>query len=95
MKELQNYFLPEYCLNITPASYPLCNTKEEAIEYLKIFLDSTFGYSSNFNYDVTDYMKLIYIELKFQNNLEIQDLLKQIKEKISNAYILKNNYLKE
>ena len=82
------YFL----LKNTPHSYPIPIDETAAIEYLHLINHMEFYYNNSCCYDLIDYEKIIYIELTFKDNSEIQDLIKSIKELISANYVFKNQY---
>jgi hypothetical protein len=78
----------------TRIDYPLCLDRKDAINFLKLIGHPDFYYGSFHNYDIIDYKKLIYIEMSFQDDLEIQELLKEIKQFITEAFIYKHQYIK-
>lgn len=71
--------------------YPIPRTEKDALNYL-YFLDRTY-FDNSYSSDLVDYEKLIYIEYNFSQNKTIQQLLKNIKENISNNYLLKYKYI--
>lgn len=72
--------------------FPLITTEQEALKYL-YFIDQTYANSSSV-YNIIDYELIIYIELFFQNNTEIQQLLTNIKANIYHDFIVKHKYIK-
>lgn len=72
-------------------SYPIPKNIEEAIEYL-YFLDRTF-YDNLYSIDLIDYEKLIYIEIQFGENKKVLQLISNIKNNISNNFIIKHKYI--
>lgn len=89
MKINENFY---FILNNTPINYPVCLSVSEALNYLTFINSNDFQYNNISNYDIIDYEKLIYIETNFNDNIEIQELLKEIKSNIAFAYKLKNQY---
>lgn len=84
-----NYY---YLLINTPLTYPICLNEKEALAYLKYINRDDYQYNNIANYDVLDYEKIIYIEVSFPNNEEIQKLLTKIKDNIATGYALRNQY---
>ncbi len=84
-----NYY---YLLINTPLTYPVCLTEEEALTYLKYINRDDFQYNNIANYDILDYEKILYIEVSFPDNEEIQKLLTQIKANIATGYVIRNQY---
>lgn len=76
----------------TPPFGPNEYTEEKALKYLQYINNPKFYYNNMNNYDIIDYEKLIYIEISFQDNLEIQNLIAQIKQNVSDGYKIKNQY---
>lgn len=76
----------------TKTEYPLCNSKEEALKYLKLIDHPDFFYGTFSNYDIIDYPKLIYIEVEFGDDEEIKKILNSIKNTIKSAFIYKHQY---
>lgn len=76
-------------INNTPSNFLL--NEEESLEYL-LFLNRTY-WNNLATVDIIDYEKLIYIELNFPNNYEIQNLISIIKENIYKNYKYKNKLL--
>lgn len=74
-----------------PKTFPLISSEEEALKYLYL-IDRSIANSSTV-YNVIDYELLIYLELYFQNNEEIQQLIVNIKENVYHSFILKHKYV--
>lgn len=74
-----------------PRSFPLISTEEEALKYLYLIDGAAANVSTTYN--IIDYELLIYLELYFQNNQEIQQLLSNIKANIYHNFILKHKYI--
>ena len=88
--ELHNNYY--YLLINTPLTYPVCLNEEEALTYLKYINRDDFQYNNIANYDILDYEKILYIEVSFPDNEEIQKLLTQIKANIATGYAIRNQY---
>lgn len=73
----------------TPSDFLL--TEEDSIEYL-LFLSRTY-WNNLATIDIIDYEKLIYIELEFPDNYQIQNLISILKENIFKNYKYKNKLL--
>lgn len=86
-----NYIQIHRLIDDIEPEYPIPTNEEEALEYL-YFLDRTYN-DNAYTTDLIDYEKLIYIELKFSNNLKIQQLIKLIKQNISNNFLFKHKYI--
>ena len=74
-----------------PRSFPLISTEKDALKYLYL-IDGAAANASTI-YNVIDYELLIYLELYFQDNQEIQQLLSNIKTNIYHNFILKHKYI--
>lgn len=74
-----------------PKSFPLISSEQDALKYLYL-IDCALANSSTV-YNIIDYELLIYLELYFQKNEEIQQLLLNIKENIYHNFILKHKYI--
>lgn len=66
--------------------------ENNCIQYLNNILNYSDILNDSLN-PLIDYEKLIFLEIKFNNHPEIQNLLKQIKFRINNNYIYKQKYL--
>lgn len=64
----------------------------DALNFLNAFEHTKYDNISTS--DLTDYEKLIYIELKWPNDEIIKEKLLDIKNKINRNYIIKNKVLK-
>lgn len=73
-------------------NYPIPQNEQEALDYL-YFLDRT-AFDNGYSLDLINYEKLIYIELNFSSNLTIRQLLMNIKQNISNNFLIKHKYIK-
>lgn len=69
----------------------LPRSREETIKYLKWW--SLTQMNSACTVDVIDYEELIYFELKYKEDREIQNLIQILKEKITRYYDLKSKWL--
>lgn len=87
-----DYFQIHRMTDNIPSDFPIITSEEDALKYL-YFLDQTLANSSSI-YDIFDYELIIYIELFFQNNEEIQQLLTNIKANIYHDFIIKHKYIK-
>lgn len=81
-----------YLLKNTLYSYPIEEDEEKALDFLKLINNKYFLYNNICNYDILDYEKIIYIEIKFKDSIEIQQLIQDIKNNIAEGYLLKNQY---
>lgn len=81
-------------INNTKLINELPVTEEAALKYLNYITHPNFGYRNDNNYDAYDYQKIIYIEMNFQNNEEIQQKIKDLKKYIAQNYIYRKKYLK-
>ena len=72
-----DYFQIHRMTDNIPKEFPLITSEQDALNYL-YFLDQTLANSSAV-YNIIDYELIIYIELSFQDNKKIQQLLKTIK----------------
>lgn len=91
---LENPFSPFHNLVENTKTDILILNEEQALKYLKLINNITPYYSNMSNYDLIDYQKMIYLEETFSENIEIMSLIKEIKEKVSQAYVYKHKYLK-
>lgn len=66
---------------------------EEAKTYLHYFLNNQ-QYLNEYLYNLIDYEKLFYIEIFYQNNEDIQYLIRELKEIIANNWLKKQQLLK-
>lgn len=82
-----------YLIDNTSITDKIPQTEEEALKYLQYISSSYFAYKNDNNYDAYDYEKIIYIEMNFSNNIEIQNIIQKLKLMISNSYAYKNKYL--
>ena len=86
---------PEYYGKIlnTPQenSLTLPNSREEIIQYLKWW--NTTNAHNGSTLDIISYEQLIYYELKYPNDEEIQNLVTILKQKITKFYELKAHWL--
>lgn len=82
-----------YLIDNTKNIKDLPNTEEEALNYLKYIGSPYFAYKNDNNYDAYNYEKIIYIEMNFLTNIEIQEKIKELKTMISNNYAYKSKYL--
>lgn len=73
------------------ANYPVPKTEKEALNYL-YFVDRTL-FDNSYSLDLINYEKLIYIEVNFSSNATIRQLLINIKQNISDNFIIKHKYL--
>lgn len=73
----------------TPSSFLL--NENDAKEYL-LFLNRT-DWNNLATVDIIDYEQLIYFELTYPENYEIQNLLNILKENICKNYIYKKKFL--
>ena len=73
-------------------TYPIPISEIEALNYLTVLTDPEFKYNNINCYDIIDYEKLFFIEVTYNNNQKIQELLKQVKSSIAFGYALKNKY---
>ena len=69
-------------------SLTLPNNKAEVIDYLKIWNRTSLNNGSTI--DLIDYEQLIYYELTYKDDEDIQLLISILKEKIANNYKLKS-----
>lgn len=81
-----------YLINILNTSDIL--SEEQAFNYLQKINSINFLYNNMNSYDILDYEKIIFIEITYKNNQNIQELVQQIKQNISSGYIYKEK-LKE
>lgn len=77
--------------NIEP-EFPIISDEQNALKYL-YFIDQTLSNSSAV-YNIIDYELLIYLELFFQKNEKIQQLITNIKSNIYHDFIIKHKYVK-
>lgn len=66
-------------------------TREQVIEYLKFWSRTRWNGSGTI--DVISYEELIYFEVKFKDDKEIQNLISILKENIASLYELKAKWL--
>lgn len=82
----------QYILLNTPWSYPLAITKEQALKYLTLISREEFLYNNVHCYDAIDYQKLIFLEMHFANDSDIQEKILSIKNDIAIGYKIQNQY---
>lgn len=87
-----DYFQIHRMTDDIPKEFPLITSEQDALKYL-YFLDQTLANSSAV-YNIIDYELIIYIELSFQDNKKIQQLLKTIKSNVYHDFIIKHKYIK-
>lgn len=87
-----DYFQIHRMIDDIEPEFPLITNEQDALKYL-YFLDQTYANSSAV-YNIIDYELIIYIELFFQNNKEIQQLLTSIKSNVYHDFIAKHKYIK-
>lgn len=87
----ENYLQLHRLIDDIPNLDDFIENKKSIIEYLK-FLNRT-GCHNESPFDIIDYEKLIYLELKYPNDNEILQLLNLIKIKIANGYEEKNKLI--
>lgn len=87
----KDYYQIHKMTDYIPRSFPLITSEQDALKYLYM-IDCTAA-NPTCVYNIIDYELLIYIELYFQNNEEIQQLLTHIKENIYHSFILKHKYI--
>lgn len=68
--------------------------RQQALQYLNLINNLGSYYSSNCNYDLINYQKIIYIEETFKDDEEIMSLINSIKKTISSSYAYKCKYIK-
>lgn len=81
-------------VNNTNINFPLYLERQEILKYLKLINSFNKFYSNMCNFDLIDYQRLIYIEENYSDDEEIINLIKTIKQRISESYIYKHKYLK-
>ena len=90
---LESPFSNFHCL-VDNTNSPLILERQQAFKYLTLINNLNPYYSSNCNYDLIDYQKIIYIEETFKDDEEIILLINKIKKTISNSYLYKHKYIK-
>ena len=71
-------------------SITLPHNREEVIKFLKWW--NTTAWNNACTVDVISYEQLIYYEITYSKDKEIQNLIQILKEKISKLYMLKSQY---
>lgn len=89
--EYKNFAQISRLTNDIDANYPVPCSEQEALNYL-YFLDRTL-FDNGYSLDLIDYEKLIYIEVNFSTNKTIRQLLINVKQNISDNFVIKHKYI--